>query len=338
MARLYALIVLGLGLTACGEPFSNDDLLFLKSLPNRALVDLRVPDDEASTGLHAAATEPQRAVYYEASRKIAKDINAGIQGTLDLVDTIVAYPPTVRTDAYRGWGPIDGGGDVEYALFVTKTSTPAVRVPTSTLTLVPAEQVFTFAFSARKKGAIGDFQNVIIGQFAPLGTERRGIGGIYFDHEAAHALDPKSEARGRSYVAYDTRASVGVALVMSFELSPLLGGMPGELGGYYRYLRAPDGGVDFRFAYRRDTAVADGEPPISALETFYVFSRWNVDHRGRADLVVADGDLTEPIGASECWDDHFLRVYFWPSIPALGEPFGTVSACAPGLELPLWPR
>ena len=62
------------------------------------------------------------------------------------------------------------------------------------------------------------------------------------------------------------------------------------------------------------------------------------DHRGRADLVVMDGDLMQPIGGSECWDDRFFRVYFQASIPELGAPYGDVSACAPGLEMPLYPR
>ncbi|MFO0726985.1 MAG: hypothetical protein U1E65_24610 [Myxococcota bacterium] len=337
MARIHALIAGATALSAfaCGEPFSNDDLVFLKSLPTKDVVNLRLPEDDAASALHEAEDPPMTAIYYAAAKNVSKGINGGIQDTLDLVEKIRVYPPTIRRDDFRAWGPIDGGA-IEYALFVTKTSTPAMRVPTSSTTLVPAHDVFTFSFGARMKGET-DFAGVIAGEFAPIDGADRGIGWLFFDYERLHQLDPAANpSRGRSWVGYDTRS--GVSLMMSFELPPDMPGAMAQLGGYYRYTRTPEGVVDFLFAYKHDLSVGENQPPISALETFYVFARWNKDHRGRADLVVMDGDLMQPIGGSECWDDRFFRVYFQASIPELGAPYGDVSACAPGLEMPLYPR
>jgi hypothetical protein len=68
---------------------------------------------------------------------------------------------------------------------------------------------------------------------------------------------------------------------------------------------------------------------LTALEDIAIDSRWRADGAGRADIVIAGGDVpADPgmVSAVECWGADFMRSYYADSIsfePSEGE----ASAC-----------
>ena len=308
MARLSpvtrgALVAAGLlGLAACAEPFSNDDVVFLKSLPNTALVRMGLPGP-AAQGLAARAVLGDEAEGARTAREVADGIDGAISGAYRLLDAITAYPPSARDATSRVWGPFPvGEGDA--ILFVTRTSTPAVRVPTSTTTLVPLREVFEFALQGTRAGDV-DPRTLLVGSFAESGGARRGIGALWFDFDAVRALDPGGAQRGQLYIGYDTRAAVELVLGGVNQVVP--DGVP---DAFARLTRTATGAIDFRFVYRADLEAGPDGQPTSALETLASVNRFEPDRRGRTDLVIAGGDLPLTVYASECWDTQLRRTYY----------------------------
>jgi len=323
--RQLSTLMFACALLACGEPFSNDDLVFLKSLPNSELVRLGLPSAPGAA-LSSTIALGEQASGARDARRVADTIDGAIAGAYALVDTVTAYPPSAREAETRAWGPIPNGEN-ELVLFVTRTSTPGVRVPTATTSVAPLTEVFEFALQGRRRGE-EPLATLMAGSFAESGGPRRGLGQLYFDFEQAQRLDPTAAGRGQLYIGYDTRRATELVLGGVNAVSD-----DGEIDSFARLERSPEGAIDFRYGWRTDLQASPDGTPTSALETIFSVNRFLPDRRGRSDLVIGGGDLLLPGYASECWDERFRRTYFeGQPTEWFGPKLGTAEACAPPLS------
>lgn len=308
---------------ACGEPYSNDDLLFSRAVPadDRVMIDLPARPDMPSP--------TETAQYYLRLVEISDQVNRAIFDPLATVRGIAAEPPTRRDDDTRMWGPIYTSTRSTFTLYMVRTATDGVRSPTSTTTIIPIDERFDFAlYGAPSAG--GEPLVVISGTFAPLTADGKGVGSIAVDLDNYRRLEP-SEPDGGQYLGYyDDRD--GLALEMGFVAPP----ERGPMSAYYSF-RKQGVAVDFLFHQKVDLSAPQG-PPISALESTTLIGRWRPDQQGRADQYYEGGDIPFAATGSECWDGQFRRVYFGSNTEELGPSYGAVEACAPDLRSPLQPR
>lgn len=315
-----ALLVLVAATLACGEPYSNDDLLFSRSVP---------PDDRVMIDLPARPDMPsptETAQYYLRLVEISDQVNRAIFDPLATVRGIAAQPPTRRDDDTRMWGPITTSTRAAFTLYMVRTATAGVRSPTSTTTIIPVEERFDFALYGTPVAG-GTSLVVISGTFAPLTADGKGVGSIAVDLDNYRQLEPSEPDGGQYQGYYDDRD--GLALELGFVAPP----ERGPMSAYYSY-RKQGAAVDFLFHQRVDLSAPQG-PPISALESTTLIGRWRADQQGRADQYYDGGDIPFAATGSECWDSQFRRVYFGANTEELGPTFGAVEACAPELRTPV---
>ncbi|MBI2378278.1 MAG: hypothetical protein HYV07_30030 [Deltaproteobacteria bacterium] len=329
MSRLSLVILLGSSvLGGCQEPFSNDDLLFLKSLPSRHDLAFRVPDDEQ--GLRSAAAP--RAEFHDRAKEISDGLNASIHEAVAVIEDLVTKSqPTAREDNLRVYGPFSSGG-AELVLTIARTATDTTLRPTSTSSLAVVLELFAYALRGRKQGAPEDWTVLLEGVYAPDPDFSGGLGRVALDFEAARGLGVNIAERGRFAIGYERAETERLELVA--VSSPAAESSRPDV--VYRFAGESSGAVDFQFGLRSDLH-GDGAGG-SLLETLLVDARYRADRAGRADIVVFDGDLATPVFASECWSSSLLRVYFFGSVPELGPPYGSETDCADPFRSSRFPR
>ncbi|HEY2031509.1 MAG TPA: hypothetical protein VGH20_20095 [Myxococcales bacterium] len=94
-------LFLFVALCACGN-LSNEDVAFLEAIPQKEALQVQVPNS-ALTAQPSCALGP--AAFFQSAKQTGDDINQGVSGLLELVDTIRAQPPTARDTDSRTWGP-----------------------------------------------------------------------------------------------------------------------------------------------------------------------------------------------------------------------------------------
>ncbi|MBK6685111.1 MAG: hypothetical protein IPG45_11645 [Deltaproteobacteria bacterium] len=330
--KLRGALLIGLAATACNEPYSNEDLLFLKALPPELQVELpgatATTTSSIGTGVCAAPSPDfTPAKFYCDANKAASDINAVLDTVLNLVGSIAAYPPTTRDTDLRIWGPFPIENGLEAALSIE-------RIRTSTGTLVrytgssePAlvYERFRFAISARKQGE-GEWKGLVYGESAPTGEAGTRMGWLALDFDAQRTLDPTKTDRGAIGIAYDTRGGKTILNVYAdvARYTPMF-----DPEAAYFYEAPGDGSGTFLF-YQRANVIETTE----ALETMWIQVRWRPDLRGRADVVVRDGDAApQEYWVVQCWDPNFAAVFQTTNVPTNDYPnIGQVSACGPELQ------
>ena len=331
MRRLMTLALLLGGATGCNAPFSNDEILFLKAAPRGLRIE--VPDDGGSMqqGLHVAQSDEETpARFYQDTLRTAEETNQGIFSLLDLVDALVALEPSVREEDRRIWGPLPVSEGLELALLVDRVRTATVVKFTSTSTPTETDQLFTYALMGRPPGT-GDAGWVPLfgGQSVPDASDRQGTGNMAVDLDAIRALDPTSDGAGLIFVAYDTRFG---ETAIDLALDTVRRG-PFMARAAWAYRDDGLGGGRFVFFL-----VEDLIDTTAAEEILGVAARWLPSGRGRADVVVTEGDVPSFYLASECWDDGFERVYLDSNIPSPDfMRVGAVGACGAELLTPQFP-
>ncbi|MCC7383673.1 MAG: hypothetical protein IT384_17665 [Deltaproteobacteria bacterium] len=325
MSEVRAALVLGLiaGCCACEQPYSNEDLRFMRSLPTVADVTIAVPAVEP-------APESEIATFYLRARESSAALNDVIFSPIRIVEAVTQGPPSYRDADLRGWGPFSEG-DAQYVLYVSRTATSAARPLTSTTTLVPVSERFDYILYGQGGSAV-DLVPIFSGSFAPVGPGGQGIGTMFIDLETSRAVNGKGPDRGWYSGGYDTRDG-RLDLVLGVAMPEDLGGAADRLSGYYRFGQS-EAGTDFTLSYLQDLQAMVGLPPSSALEVVSMRARWRPDQRGRADVYIGQGDLPIDVTAVECWDERFRRVFFFSTGDQLGPSSGSVEACAPDLRRP----
>ena len=326
-----ACVALAVPLAACNAPFSNDEILFLKAAPRGLRIE--VPDEQGvqHQGLRVAQSDEKTpARFYQDTLRSAQEANDGILSLLDMVDALVVLEPSVREDDKRVWGPLPASEAAELALVVNRVRTATVVQFTSTSTRAEADQYFEFYMAARPPGTGDDAWVVLFGGTSlPQTSNRQGTGVLAVDFDNFHRFDPTIDAAGLVYVAYDTRFEQ-TAIDLAIDVVRQ-GPFMAKAAWAYR----DDGEGGGRFVYY---LIEDLVPTTPAEEILGIAARWLPTGRGRADVVVTEGDVPTFYLASECWNDAFERVYLASSIPTPDfTPSGEVSACGPDLLSPQFP-
>lgn len=320
--RSSPFLVLLVVAAACGEPFSNEDIVFLKSLPNRDLLRVDVPADRPgepepppADDVPACPMEPPR--YYRDTVNTSRQINASIAAVLEVVDGVTVYPPSERTPALRRWGPFEDDGN-ELELVIARTGTPTYIAPLSSQAPIYFDEgLFAYEMRARPAGT-ERWLVPFSGTFAPAGTARRGLGTLVLDFDAIAGLGSSAPMQGVFHVGYDTRGGA-VAIELALEQ------------GTYTFEEDAEKNGAFVFSVAADVHSGE-ESPRPALERLGIHARWRSDGSGRTDVVASGGDLALPAYASECWDAAFLTTYTEWKSAEIGAQCGTEARCPEGLR------
>lgn len=308
--------------SGCHEPFSNDDLLFLLAAPQD--LEIEVPTENTTgPGPGVAQTDEEiRARFARDAARTADAINAGVLSVLEVIGLIVARPPTVRERNRRMWGPFPLSVRTELLLIVDRIPTATVARFVSTKSST-APQFFNYALLGRPLGgADNEWAGLILGSSHPR-THTPGAGRFFVDFESGRMLEPSAEERGAFLVGYDvTPEDVVIELVADGDFADMF-----EPDAVYQHTNRVGGEGTFLFFERENLVETTDQEEVLA-----VGARWLASGRGRADVIVAEGDLLLPLVASECWDERFVRVFMFSTVP--GPDFaqlGAVEDCGPEL-------
>lgn len=249
------------------------------------------------------------AEFYGFTAEVTREVNNLIGTVVLSLDLVTDLPPTwsdTESDT-AVWGPFANGLDpAETILWVTHDTD---------------QELYTWVIGMRPRNTQDDWTPIVAGQVGDDGTQEDNNGWFAFDFDAAADLDPTTDLTGRFITEYDVSAA-GVVATALFEDFSEAGGTPGDVAYHYEQDLLGEGQMDL--AMRTDLNPDSG---TSLEEVLLMRSRWTADGPGRADVLVTEGDLGNAVGtASECWDEHFQRVYFVDS-ESWATPYGDVNAC-----------
>lgn len=283
------------------------------ALPTGDQVAIKLPESTAklATSRSAATVSPdalgQLSMWYVATLGVTKVFNGGSEAVLTLIHRIVEQPPTTVNGNTFTWGPGSQALDpADYKLDV----------------IAVGDGTFTYQLSARSKIIPNaSFEVVISGTADPRKGEDQGSGTFSLDFDASKRTDPTATGTGSIHASYDLAAK---HLDLAIDSTDALGA---PLKGDYTYDQAADGGGQMLFQINSNVDLLG-----PADETISLRSRWLPTGAGRADARIAGGDLGALTAtASECWDTHFLQVFYIDAISnggTLSASDGQASACA----------
>lgn len=323
MKRLILILTLAAA-AGCGN-LSNEDLLFLRALPDKDVA-LRTPGETSADdpeGVRADYFLGERAKFVTDAGRTAKDINRGVLWVVRLVDAVPRkIPPTTREENKRIWGPFPSEDD--------KTIDVQVVIERHA---EDTEMVYDWAFQFRTRGeAPGEWRSIFSGDFRGE-RARRGIGTVVIDFAAARALGMEKPGErvpfDRALVTYDLRKSdAGKEMDLTVQFQGADGQVAVDDFGY-TYHRAVDGSGRFTIAFLADI----GGTPTALRERIELLVRWaptpaGRPGAGRGDATVSGGDLPGIYSETECWGPEHRRVYYTDSDPLNAKPTeGLLAAC-----------
>jgi hypothetical protein len=300
---LPALLCLAAATTACGD-FSQEDLLFLAAVPPKESVELRPAGVESgagedSDGQALTAGCGENDLRCEAVN-IATGFNKVTFDLLNLVDTVVANPPSYREKNRRVWGPH----------FDPKT------LATYRFEMVRSEDGGTFGFCLHaKRGTVrwGSADDVtcesdeheesglkvfLSGQFTPGKVE---------DARAKSGMGSMTVQTGRfDGGRFAERLEIDFDNTAGTQIDVALIGVGGgtsevERDAAYSFVRRADNSGSFFFELFGNIV----EPLQSeVLERVTIEAAWLDDQSGRADASITEGDVPDDIDAvvHQCWN------------------------------------
>ncbi|MDP8225104.1 MAG: hypothetical protein P9L99_17215 [Candidatus Lernaella stagnicola] len=299
-------------------PGSGDDDIpggyedFIGALPDKETMTLTLPGDEKITPQALG----ELAEFYDDTVDMTRETNEYILWFLSIIDEIASYPPTTFDGTTAVWGPVDGTGLEAHDWKFTMVSTGG--------------DSYTYHLDWRPKNSNDDEDFIVVwdGNIEESAdTERRGIGTYDVDFDAAYALDPTVNLSGGIEVAYDTLTTGRSIQITYINLLDLEEDDAQPVNGTYDYLENADGSGEFLFDVWADVNFEEYHGAQYAdVEHFWFNTRWQTDGPGRCDVAVTDGDLPAmnddypgvpeivQVNFSECWDDGFLRVYYYDEL------------------------
>jgi hypothetical protein len=309
---LLLLAVLALA-SSCGGDWSNEDLVFLTALPDRAVLKSKLPD--TSSGLTGIATRHdglgvgQPSDAYASTLKAHSTFNGLLDDLLGVLDNVRAVSPTTRTSTARVWGPYSDSKNPGYQFQVVIAQQDA--------------QTFSWAIQSGKSGSA--FFDVLTGVFKAGASAKVGQGALVVPvknfrdvltvPDSFHELDeirigyvtdtyPHQVAMKFSFMASATQTVSGIG---------------------YVYEELADGSGQLAWE------VTSTDPTTTVVD---FLSRWLPSGAGVSQEAVKAG---EAAGATqtECWGSDFDTRYFLQSWPG-GQSGGTVTDCVsvPGFDSP----
>ena len=263
-----------------------------------------------------AAPAAALAKWYGFTRNVRDGINVVTAGVLGSVWFVAHTRPTKVGQDFAEWGPHTEALDpVTWRLRIERVQ----------------EHQYRYALEGRPRASRSeaDYLTVVSGTGHGRTDARHGDGEFTIDLDAARALDPARHADdfGTVTIAHDLPASgarLAALPALPREITANLD-HPGDA-----WLTVVSNAHEDGTGRLDVTGSVDvDESKATALEEVEVLSRWRADGAGRADGVIAEGDVPKTIGlisVAECWASDFSRVYYSDSVnaePTAGDP----SAC-----------
>jgi hypothetical protein len=281
----------------CGN-YSTEDIRFLSALPRRQDLGVQVPASSATAGAGglvasraltltaACPAAPGEATVWKWAKPTSDGLNRGVDFVVGLVDTVRKYPPTVRHEDWRRWGPVDAerhpGREIQ--IVIDRTWPSGEDGPPR----------YAYRFEARVKGT-GAWTPLISGAFVGPSSSR-GDGEITLDFEAfwTVGLNDAGTPHGTMTIGYH-RSSDPVTTDLDLTAAPAGGFGLASFGYGYAGWSDGDGAFDYAF----ENAFGD------RLEV-----RTSYGATGAGRLAVAFTPSSGPPGTfRQCWDEEGCLTY-----------------------------
>lgn len=296
MLKKFAIALpLILAATACGR---GD--MFAAALPSRDQVKMNVPSN------NSALAAGDQSELYLATLGISTMFNGSVLWAFDVIEAILAMPPTTMDDDQAVWGPSEPRGleRLSYRFTVNRVE----------------EGHYTYKLEARLKENTeeSDFVIVFDGEAFP-GEDDRGTGTLnYHLGSRRNLMIEQCDLIGEIHVEYDTTTEPRM-------LDVVLEGVADECKGedpadaHYIYTEAADASGTMDFAMRNNIHGAEENKPQE--EIFAVRSRWLATGQGRSDVQVSEGEIPADLATYipgttattveivECWSEVFVVDY-----------------------------
>jgi hypothetical protein len=332
----FTLHALTLGLLAAGFvpgcmlEKQDDGEEYREAVPLREAVMVAGPELDGAEGAGAAAAQSTRgtlaraplatgpyAKWYGFTRVVRGGVNLVTATVLGSAWLIVHTQPTSVQDGEATWGPYTEALEpVTYRFRVTR--------------LARAEYDYVLEGRPKASRSDDDYLTVLAGHGYGKRHAQHGEGELTIDLDAARLLDPFAHQNdsGTVHIVHHLPRGWSAGDVI----------LPRRIVAKV----APDPAVNPEFFTVTSDANQDGtgslhvaahadldEDKTTQLEEIAIDSRWRTDGAGRADIVLAGGDIpAEPgsVSAVECWGQDFARSYYRDSLE-LEPSEGQASAC-----------
>jgi len=304
---------------------------FRQAVPRREAVVVAGPETDSASGSNAASISERRrslanepwaqgpyAKWYGFSRAVRGSVNIVTAAVLGGAWAIVHSEPSSVGNGEAVWGPYtDALEPVTYRFRVTR--------------LADAEYDYLLEGRPKASSSDDDYRAILTGRGYGKRHDKHGEGEFSIDLDVARDLDPfnHQEDSGTLRVVHHLprdMADGGDALPRTImaEVKP---NPAVSAEGFTVTSTANEDGTG---SLRVDAAGDVDDTKLTQLEDIIIHSRWRADGAGRADIVIAGGDVpADPgvVNAVECWSADFMRSFYDDSIGF--EPSeGDASACA----------
>lgn len=307
------------GTSACGD-LSQEDLLFRAAVPSKKDVEVRpagveseADDASDSTATQALEVECEDTDLRCKSIQIAKGLNGITFALLDLVDFVVAQPPSKRSPGRRVWGPYFDAAKGTTARFEMFRLEDGV----SYAFCLHAAAGFVGELKAKDVSCETDVDDesgmtlVLSGTFSPGDLEgaraRTGAGSMTLETARLPDLAEAGRQMVIDFNNADNRTDIDITVVGQ----RVPGSVQEREPVIYGYTREADGSgtfdFDLLFNFVKDTV---------RPEDLVIKAKWNADQAGRADASITGGDIQgDGLSVSQCWDADGADVFRETRVP-----------------------
>jgi len=332
----FTLRCLALGLSSlalapgCMLERQDDGEEFREAVPTREAVLLAGPEADPADGPSAASAQSTRgtlaaaprgaeryAKWYGFTRVVRGGVNLVTATVLGSAWAIVHSQPSSVQDGEATWGPYsDALEPVTYRFRVTRVDR--------------AEYDYVLEGRPKASRSDADYLTVLRGHGYGKLHAQRGEGDFTIDLDAARALDPFAHQNDSGTVHivqhlppdFADREGAGPRRIVA-EVTPDPAVNPES------FTVTSEASLDGTGSLHVTASADVDEAPSTQLEDIVIDSRWRAGGAGRADIVIAGGDIpADPgrVSAVECWGEDFARSYYADSLE-LEPSEGDAAAC-----------
>jgi hypothetical protein len=318
-----------LSLPGCMLERQDDGEEYREAVPAREAVMVAGPEAEARDGAGAASAQSQRgtlavapggdgayAKWYGFTRVVRGGVNLVTAAVLGSAWIIVQSQPSSVQDGEATWGPYtDALEPVTYRFRVTR--------------LAAAEYDYVLEGRPKASRSEDDYQTVLHGHGYGKRHAQHGEGDFTIDLDAARQLDPFAHQNdsGSLHIVHHLPHDIGAGGALPRSIVAEV--TPDPALNPESFTVTSDAQLDGTGSLHVEARADVDDTKLTQLEDIAIGSRWSADGAGRADIVIAGGDVpveTGSVSAVECWGADFRRSYYADSLDI--EPSeGLASAC-----------
>ena len=322
-ATLFAVCLL----PACTLEKQDDGAEYREAVPEREAVVVAGPESDSAADTSTAsvassrgtlATTPRtRGPYakrYGFTRVVRGGVNLVTAAVLGSAWAIVHTEPTSVESGEATWGPYTDALDpATYRFRVTRVA--------------EGEYDYTLEGRAKRSSSDDDYRAVLKGHGSGKRHSLHGEGDFTIDLNVAHDLDPFAHENdsGTVHVVHHLPHDIGNGATDALPRSILAEVKPDPAVNPESFSVTSNANEDGTGSLHVDANADVDDTKLTQLEDIVIDSRWRVDGAGRADILIAGGDVpADPgtVSAVECWGADFMRSYYADSVsfePSEGE-------------------